>query len=221
MLLNHRTLSDHVANLLRRMILNGTLKPGERLNQVHLAEKMEISRGPLREALSMLQNEGLIKHETNRGTFVTTLSKEDAYEIYTLRALLESEAAQLAMDHLTLSDFNHLYHLLDQFHIASSEKDLEKMAQCDMKFHQKIVSASNHKRLMHMHQQLDTQVGAMFVTMANKVPIRVNQAVKNHQILLESLDSKAQKNSKVKENIKKVFSDHYIQALEDLIEIDS
>jgi DNA-binding GntR family transcriptional regulator len=215
MLLNHRSLSDHVASLLRKMILNGTLKPGERLNQVHLAERMEISRGPLREALRMLQNEGLIKHETNRGTFVTTLSKEDAYEIYTLRGLLESEAAQLAMEHLTLTDFTALTHLLDQFHIASSEKDLEKMAQSDMLFHQKIVSASHHKRLMHMHQQLDIQVGAMFVTMANKVPIRVNQVVENHQILLDSLKTRE------KETIKKVFSDHYIQALEDLIEIGS
>ena len=108
MLLNHQTLSDNVAGLIRKMIFNGTLKPGERINQAQLAETLNISRGPIREALRMLQNEGLIKHETNRGTFVTTLSSQDAYEIYTLRALLEGEAAQLAIPNLTDKDFTRL-----------------------------------------------------------------------------------------------------------------
>lgn len=210
MILDHRTLSDNVANIIRKMILNGNLKAGERINQAQLADKLNISRGPIREALRLLQNEGLIKHETNKGTFVSTLSKQDAYEIYTLRALLESEAAQLAVSELTKADFDKLEKLLNQFSEAMKEEDLEQQAQYDIEFHMTIVEASKHQRLINMHRQLDIQVGAMFLTVANKVPLRVNQVVKNHMILLDALKTKE------KSTIKKAFSDHYMQSLEDL-----
>ncbi|WP_078547773.1 GntR family transcriptional regulator [Litchfieldia alkalitelluris] len=212
--LDNRSLSDDVASLIRKMILNGTLKPGERINQAQLAEQMEISRGPIREALRLLQNEGLIKHETNKGTFITTLSSQDAYEIYTLRALLESEAAKLAYQHLQEKDFEKLERLIVEFHQALQEKDLEKEARVDIEFHHVIVSASKHQRLISMHQQLDTQVGAMFYTVANNLPKRAGKVVENHQMLIDVL-RKGDLN-----HIQKVLSDHYLLALQDLKEVD-
>ncbi|WP_171016888.1 GntR family transcriptional regulator [Pseudalkalibacillus caeni] len=210
MILDHRNLSDDVAAIIRKMILNGELKAGARINQAQLAEKFKISRGPVREALRSLQNEGLIKHETNKGTFVTTLSKQDAFEIYTLRALLEAEAAQLAVFNLTEKDFRKLEELLDQFYQMMVEQNLESQAQCDILFHRTIVEASKHSRLINMHRQLDTQVGAMYLTVSNKVPVRVHQVVENHQILLDVLRTKD------KEKIKEIFSEHYTQTLKDL-----
>lgn len=210
MILDHRTLSDDVAQIIRKMILNGELLAGERINQAHLAEKLNISRGPIREALKLLQNEGLIKHETNKGTFVATLSKEDAFEIYTLRALLEGKAAQLALPHLKEMDFMKLEDLLDDFYQAMIEKNLEKQAQCDILFHSTIVKASKHNRLINIHKHLDTQVGAMYLTMANQVPLRVEQVVENHRILLNSLRTKDCK------EIQEKFSGHYTDALKDL-----
>jgi DNA-binding GntR family transcriptional regulator len=205
--LNHRTLSDNVYSVIRRMILNGTFQPGERINQVALAQQLNISRGPLREALRMLQNEGLIRHETNRGTFVSTLSDQDAWEIFTLRGLLEGEAARLAMEHLTEADHGKLEELLRDFEHAFLARDLEQMAHSDLLFHQTIVGASRHGRLQQMHQQLDIQIGAMFVTMASQVPIRVGQAVENHRVLLDALRSKDAG------RVKQEFSDHYLDAL--------
>lgn len=210
MLLNHQTLSDHVAGMIRKMIFNGTLNPGERINQAQLAEKLEISRGPIREALRLLQNEGLIKHETNKGTFVTTLSRQDQYEIYTLRALLEGEAAHLAAKNLTPSDYEKLEELIDRFREFTLEEDLENLAKIDLEFHKKIVSKSGNVRLINMHQQLDTQVGAMFLTVANLVPVRINQLVNNHIILLEALKDKND------QRIKKAFTEHYVSTLQEL-----
>ena len=210
MILDHRTLSDNVAQIIRKMILNGELQAGERINQAHLAGKLNISRGPIREALKLLQNEGLIKHETNKGTFVATLSIEDAFEIYTLRALLEGEAAQLALPHLTEQDFKKLENLLDEFYQAMVEQDLEKQAQCDILFHSTIVKASKHNRLINFHKHLDTQVGAMYLTVANQVPLRVEQVVENHRILLDALKTKDRK------KIQEKFSGHYTGALKDL-----
>lgn len=210
MILDQRSLSDDVAQIIRKMILNGELQAGERINQAHLAENLSISRGPIREALKLLQNEGLIKHETNKGTFVATLSKEDAFEIYTLRALLEGEAAQLALPNLTDQEFAKLENLLDEFYEAMVEKNLEKQAQCDILFHSTIVHASRHNRLINIHKHLDTQVGAMFLTVANQVPLRVEQVVENHRVLLNALRTKNCK------EIQERFSAHYTDALKDL-----
>lgn len=210
MILDQRSLSDDVAQIIRKMILNGEFQAGERINQAHLAEKLSISRGPIREAMKLLQNEGLIKHETNRGTFVATLSQEDAFEIYTLRALLEGEAAQLALPNLTHQDFEKLEDLLSEFYQAMAEKNLEKQAQCDISFHSIIVQASRHNRLITIHKNLDTQVGAMYLTVANQVPLRVEQVVENHRVLLNALRTKNCK------EIQEKFSAHYTDALKDL-----
>lgn len=210
MMINYQNLSDHVAGLIRKMIMDGSLKPGEKVNQVQLAEKLNISRGPIREALRMLQNEGIIKHETNRGTFVTTLSKQDAYEIYTLRALLEGEAAQLAIPNLQNRDFLRLEELCDELQAACDVQDLERQAKCDIAFHQTIVSASRHQRLIHTHQQLDTQVGAMYFTVASMVPERDEVVVDIHRYLIDVLKTKE------KERVRKAFSDHYLLTLKDL-----
>lgn len=212
---NQRTLSDDVAKIIRKMILNGELKPGGWINQAQLAEKFNISRGPIREALKLLQNEGLIKHETNKGTFVATLSEQDAFEIYTLRALIEGEAAQLALPHLTDRDLSELESYIAEFSEAMNNHDIEQQVQCDILFHGKIVAASKHNRLISIHNHLDTQVGVMYLTIANQVPMRVEQVVQNHRILLDALRTRD------KEKIQKEFSNHYTAALKDLSTVGS
>ncbi|ANU26217.1 GntR family transcriptional regulator [Planococcus versutus] len=209
-ILDQRTLSDDVSKIIRKMILNGELKAGDWINQAQLAEKFNISRGPIREALKLLQNEGLIKHETNKGTFVATLSDQDAFEIYTLRALIEGEAAQLALLHLTSHDFLELERYIEEFTEAMENQDIERQVQCDILFHGKIVAASKHKRLISIHKNLDTQVGVMYLTIANQVPMRVEQVVYNHRLLLNALRTRDKK------KIKKAFSNHYTTALKDL-----
>ncbi|WP_391120167.1 GntR family transcriptional regulator [Psychrobacillus sp. L3] len=207
----NQNLSDHVVTLIRKMILNGTLKPGERINQAQLAEKLQISRGPIREALRLLQNEGLIKYELNKGTYITTLSNEDAYEIYTLRGLLEGKAAQLALKNIQVQDFDRLQEIMEGFEKSFIENDLESQAQYDILFHQTVVRASKHNRLIHMHQQLDTQVGAMFFTVASIAPVRAKHVVENHQKLIDALKSGNE------EYVQKEFSEHYNNTLLDLL----
>lgn len=210
---DQRTLSDDVAKIIRKMILNGELAAGAWINQAQLAEKFNISRGPIREALKLLQNEGLIKHETNKGTFVATLSDQDAFEIYTLRALIEGEAAQLALPHITDQDLEELEDYIEEFSEAMHNHDIEHQVQCDIRFHGKIVAASRHNRLISIHKHLDTQVGVMYLTIANQVPMRVEQVVNNHRVLLDALRTRDKK------KIQKAFSNHYTAALKDLSKV--
>jgi len=87
---------DAVVAAIRREIVSGTLKPGEHLVEQAIAAKSGLSRGPVREALAVLQKLGFVKHERNRGMFVAEVDVSEGREIYRLRGLLEGEACALA-----------------------------------------------------------------------------------------------------------------------------
>ncbi|MHB1683025.1 MAG: GntR family transcriptional regulator [Bacilli bacterium] len=210
MRLSRSTLANGAVDLLRKMILNGVLKPGERINEVHLARQMQISRGPVREALLMLQTEGLVIHEINRGSTVSILSPDDAREIYTLRGLLEGEAAQLAIAHLGDSHFAELERLLAQFQTFLEARDFEQLSLCDIAFHRVIVDAAGHSRMALVHQQMDVLVGAMFMTISSKVPVRVGKVVQIHEVLVDALRTGDAT------MVERTFRAHYTEALDEL-----
>jgi len=182
-------LSDQVVKKIRKLILDKILKPGDKINQVKLADELNISRGPVREALKLLQNEGLIRYEINKGTFVTTLSKQDAYEVFTMRSLLESKAAQLARPNLQQKDYDFLQEIISKLETAFLEMNLEALAQNDILFHKTIVNASGHSRLIHMHKQLDTQVSVMFLTVDRLAPLKLNSVIDDHKGLIKVLNN--------------------------------
>ena len=90
--LKRKNLALDVATLLRELIARGDLPPGTHLVEVEMAKKLGVSRGPLREALRILESEGLVKSYPGRGSFVSEISERDILEIYSLRTILEEEA---------------------------------------------------------------------------------------------------------------------------------
>src|SRR4051794_27841584 len=92
------TFVNRTEEVLRERILDGTIRPGERLNEVTLAAALGISRGPLREAIQRLTSEGLLTVISHRGAFVRTFSRAEVVELYELRAALELHAVRLACD---------------------------------------------------------------------------------------------------------------------------
>jgi DNA-binding GntR family transcriptional regulator len=96
-----RVLTDDVADSIREAVLSGRLKGGDRLIEDELAESLGVSRGPIRQAIFRLQQEGLVVHETHRGATVAQVSIEDAAEIYSLRQALERLAIAQACDRAT------------------------------------------------------------------------------------------------------------------------
>lgn len=214
MIRDHSTLTDEVEKSIKEMIFSGALKPGERINQAQIAKEFNISRGPLREALRSLQREGIIHNVTNIGTFVTTLSEQDIFELYSLRGLLEEEAVRLALPRINDEVIAELKHILAGLNKAVKEKDLLRMAKYDISFHRAIVDHAPHNRLVQMHEQLDTQVGVMFYTVSNRAPHRIKQQTENHQVLIDALMTKDEA------VVKKAFSDHYLETLNELLKED-
>ena len=92
---SRKPLAEEAADQIRDEILAGHLNQGERLVETRIAEALNISRGPVREAFKLLRAEGLVREERNRGTYVVRLSSGDIHEIYDIRAAVESRAAKL------------------------------------------------------------------------------------------------------------------------------
>ena len=131
-----RNRPEEVASFLRGKIFNGTLKPGERLIEAEIAKKLGMSRGPVRDALLMLEYEGLVTAEPNKSCIVTRLSGEDAYEIFYLRGMLEKEALKKCGGKLLDSSIFTMKNIIDEMREAQEEnKPFEVLVECDERFH--------------------------------------------------------------------------------------
>lgn len=138
---------------LRERILSGSLRPGERILEVPLAEELGLSRGPIREALRALVAEGLIVREPRIGSIVVPIDAEAADEVYTLRAALETFAVRRALartDDLALQ----LWVPLEQMRSALRQEHLDRILEPDLRFHSAIVEAAEHRRLLRTWQGL-------------------------------------------------------------------
>ncbi|NLG78316.1 MAG: GntR family transcriptional regulator [Firmicutes bacterium] len=151
---DHNTLSAEAVNRLRVAILKGRLKPGERIIQSKFAKELGMSRIPLREALRQLETEGLIKNEPYKGAVVVDFGKDDVREIYTLRAMLESLATEVATPRLTDEDLARLRQIQDRIISLVQEGDYDEASRVGGDFHMTLYMASGWKRLIEIIRQL-------------------------------------------------------------------
>lgn len=140
-------LSDQVTDQLRDAILTGELAKGERLSEVELAYRLDVSRGPVREAMMRLRHEGLVRGDWHRGTFVTTINRRDAEELYSLRTVLERLAFQRAIVGATAEDLSRLQDIVDEIDTAAGRANVVRTLKLDVAFHDAIYQAAHHDRL--------------------------------------------------------------------------
>jgi DNA-binding GntR family transcriptional regulator len=151
---NKRTLAMQVGERIRYAILNRTLPPGSRINQYQLAEDLQVSLVPVREALKTLEAEGLVMITPRRGAFVTEISMDDLDELYFARKLLEGEAIALACPLLTDDDFAYMRDLIRQMKAATASGDIPAFMQHNRDFHMRIYAATRNRYLLQMIDNL-------------------------------------------------------------------
>ena len=151
-------LRDVVFNTLRQGILTGVLKPGERLMEIHLASRLGVSRTPIREAIRMLELEGLVTMVPRKGALVSTISKQDLSDVLEVRRVLDGLAAELACERLTDKLKEELKAAEDDFSQATKTKNVTKIAEADVRFHDVILMASGNKRLIQMVNNLAERI---------------------------------------------------------------
>jgi DNA-binding GntR family transcriptional regulator len=136
---------DYVHRTIRDAILDGTLEPGTTMSQVMLAHELGVSRTPLREALRMLQNEGLIESEPNRRVRVSEVSIADVEELYTMRVPLEVNALRLSMGDFTPEDIARLEGYMAEMAHFAAEEDYGRWHVPHRAFHQALTEKAGRR----------------------------------------------------------------------------
>lgn len=151
-------LRSHIEQQIRTLILRGEFKPGERLVESEIAERMGVSRPPVREVFSALEREGLVVNIPRRGNFVVDFTSQDIEEIYSLRLLLEVDAIKRVVNLLTQKDKDYLQGLLDQLGKIVHEAGMEEqVTELDLSFHEYIVVCASHTRLLNTWRSMSMQ----------------------------------------------------------------
>jgi DNA-binding GntR family transcriptional regulator len=145
------TFASIVTERLRASIVNGTLKPGSQLSEVELATSFGVSRGPVREALQRLVQEGLLNSEPHRGVFVPVLTDEDVRDVYLAREALESAAIRsIIASGSAAAASTSLDRFVAQMQQAEALGDWETVGNVDLEFHIALVDATSSPRLKRM-----------------------------------------------------------------------
>jgi DNA-binding GntR family transcriptional regulator len=181
-----QTLFSHVYDALRRAIITGALQPGQRINEAQVARQMRISRGPVREAIRLLEQAGLLVSVPRRGTVVVTLSADDVEEVYTLRADLETRAIRRATSRLSDADLAELERLLDVMQAAGVAEDLTALLDADIAFHRKIVKAAGWPQLHRVWESLHPRTLTLY-TIETLVKWSAEMHAERHRPVLDAL----------------------------------
>lgn len=143
---------------IRRRILNGELSAETPLSEYQLAEELELSRTPVREAVKRLEREGLVQSIPNRGTFIAELTARDISEIYQVREQLEGFAARIAAETMSDESVKKLEEELQTLNTLASEGNLIEVVDSDVRLHKLIISSTQNSRLIEMLGTLDDQM---------------------------------------------------------------
>jgi DNA-binding GntR family transcriptional regulator len=146
-----------IAVQLRRLIGEGQLAPGEQLIEADIAADLGVSRGPVREAIQRLTQEGLLLSIRNRGVFVTVLGEADIRDIYEARTAVEEAAGRLILGGDFTSAGRVLSECVADMEQAFGSRNAAAMTEADMRFHEQLVSLSHSPRLSRMHNTLLTE----------------------------------------------------------------
>ena len=183
------TLRAHVVKMLSAGILSGKYKPGDRLNESQIARELSISRIPVREALSQLQEQGLVQNRERRGMFVTNIGPEEVLQISSLRIILETEALRLSKIHMTPEILQQLEKLMLQ--MDSWNGTLLEAAALDLEFHRTLWKAAGNP---YLERALNALMVPLF---AQKTLEHVSKDVRrwrlsHHRMLLDAVAGRSQ-----------------------------
>ena len=152
-------LRDVVFNTLRQASLRGEFKPGERLMEIQLANKLGVSRTPIREAIRKLELEGLVIMIPRKGAEVADITEKSLRDVLEVRKALEELAVQLACEKITQEELEELEKAGENFKkVLNRSKDITEVAEADVRFHDVIYMATDNQKLIHLLNKLREQM---------------------------------------------------------------
>lgn len=180
------TFSQRTESVLRGMILDGSIPPGERLNEVALASALGISRGPLREAIQRLAGEGLVTLISHRGAFVRTFEHREIDELYDIRTAFEMYAARLTCERASDEDLAELASLVSDARAAVSDGGYP----AGLDLHRRLLSLSDNWTLQRTASEIQAQI-SLARSMSASQPVRAQEALDEHVAIVAALQARS------------------------------
>lgn len=184
----HNQLRGLVADRIRALILGGQLRPGEWLRQARLAQELDVSQMPVREALRELAAQGLVEHVPYRGVRVAAFSADDLFDLLQARTCLESLAARHAAGRLTASDLAELHRLQAEMSARSGLSPSAEYADLHRRFHERVCAASHRPSLTRLLNQIWAAFPEQMPAVGHSFPERSGRDEAEHGELLAALE---------------------------------
>lgn len=182
-------LRDVVFNTLRQAILTGELKPGERLMEIHLANKLGVSRTPIREAIRKLELEGLVTMIPRRGAEVAQITEKSMNDVLEVRRAMDVLCVELACERISEEELTQLKLACDHFEEMVKTQDVKKIARADVELHDIILQATGNRRLIQLVNNLSEQMYRYRYEYIKDFS-QHETLVEEHRIIYESLVNK-------------------------------
>ncbi|MGB9813216.1 MAG: GntR family transcriptional regulator [Thermovenabulum sp.] len=204
---NLKPIRELIYEYIRKKIFTGELKEGERLVEKDLAEKLKVSRTPVREALRKLETEGLVVHLPRKGVVVKGFSKEDVIEIYSIRKALEALAITFTVKNITQSEIEKLKKLNEKMKKAAEKDDTEKLFELLREFNKVLIESCRMPRLINLISTYREYLERFrAITMSQKE--RKLSALKEHDEIIDAIINRDEKRAQ------ELVQDHLQRALE-------
>jgi DNA-binding GntR family transcriptional regulator len=180
------SLGNQAYEELKRIILEGQVNPGEKIKEGEIAQALGISRTPVREAINRLEKEGFIEIFPQRGAFVVQFSAKDVFELFLIRENLEGLAAAMAAEKVREGSLAKLESCIEGFKEPFTEKDVQRYAREDLKFHQTIVMLSEARRLISLISTLHDHIRIFRLT-TRGLSARMKSSLQEHLEIMKAL----------------------------------
>jgi len=210
--LEGRPTAQVIADYLREQIVQGIYRPGQQINESSLASQLQTSRGPLREALQRLSQEGFLVSIRNRGVFVLELSRDDIKEIYAVREVVELASANTLLDgeeQNVDATCRTLEGILEEMAEQVAASDWQTIARLDMEFHTSFVAGAANSRMIGFYETVAAEARMCILNLEVSYP-RADVLVQEHQNILDRLKARD------REGLQDAIKQHMQKAIEDL-----
>jgi DNA-binding GntR family transcriptional regulator len=186
---NSHNLHEAIFQKLRSLLVEGTIPPGSKLNERELAESLNVSRTPIREAIRRLAADGLVELITNRGAIAVQLSKTDVIHTFEVIAQLEAYSGELAAQNITDATLSELEALQYEMMASYARRDLSSYYKLNLRIHSLINQAANNPVLSQLFSQVNARIEALRFR-SNKDGIKWEKAVQEHQEMIDALKAR-------------------------------
>ncbi|BAQ11833.1 GntR family transcriptional regulator [Bacillus sp. OxB-1] len=201
-----RTAKETAFNQLQHWIIDGTLQPGEKLNDTELAEALGVSRTPIRESLQLLEVQGFVKMYPGKATQVTEVEKEAINDLLPPLAALQALSAELAIPHMTAEIYDVLKETNDRFAQSVHSENYFSALKIDEEFHQIIVDTAKNPYILSMVESLQAHVRRLFFH--NSIVLTEKSIVEHNEVIRLMQEGN-------REKVSTVMRENWLRAIEE------